>query len=577
MSLHDPLTLEVVRSLIGERGEYSRPSFSSSGYVAAAGLTLSNTGLGYVWDSATGVVVHIVGPDTPSVMGVEFIPGTDILVVGYGADLDVPGRLVAIDLDTLEEVWAIELETEPRGYWMAVSPDGTKVAVGSGRNNLVQFWDITTRKKLFELRHGSPQTLTWDSDGGWLAVSGNDADVTVIDVSGVRTPLVLTGHRASVWGIAFHPTLDRLVSASLDGSAIQWDISEVPAVGDRAVAVGGEVGQFFFGSDPDRMMVGVFGCGIRSVDVTTGTIERDLPLPDPYAFRPSERLTTVAGWIEVGLDLRGALVGANTGEATMSFPECQTPKAISPSESFVVIDAFDPQICPEGSDVPSQVLDIATDEVLIDLEDRWIFRAVFSPAGTFDGHQYVVLNVGQTDIEIYSLPDGDLVTSYSNDELATESFLTLDLDSKGRYLGFGVNGSHVVVIDVASVIEGSPKMDAVALNIEAHGGNAPQVRVTSDGIAVSGGFDGFYRVWDTETGEMLFRIREPGMVGFNGAARFTWDGSHLAYEDAHGSIRFTPVDTMEVVAQARAALTRSLTDDECRQISTPTAAWTRHL
>jgi hypothetical protein len=88
--------------------------------------------------------------------------------------------------------------------------------------------------------------------------------------------------------------------------------------------------------------------------------------------------------------------------------------------------------------------------------------------------------------------------------------------------------------------------------------------VTSDGIAASAGFDGFYRVWDTETDEMLFEIREPAIVG-QGAARFTWDGSQLAYEDARGNIRFTPLDTMEAIAQARATLTRSLTDDECQQ------------
>jgi hypothetical protein len=158
-----------------------------------------------------------------------------------------------------------------------------------------------------------------------------------------------------------------------------------------------------------------------------------------------------------------------------------------------------------------------------------------------------------------------MITSYSTDELATESFLTLDLDSQGRYLGLGVNGSQVVVIDMAAVIDGAPKMEAVALNIEAHNGNVPQVRVTSDGIAASAGYDGIYRVWDTATDEILFEIREPEMVGFLGAARFTWDGSQLAYEDARGNIRFTPLDTMEVVAQARAALTRSLTDDECRQ------------
>ena len=564
VSFHDPLTLKVVGRLIGERGSYRRPNFSSGGYVSAQVESLSGEFLGYVWNAVTGEVVHIVGQDTPPVAGLEFIPGTDTLVVGYVAEPDIPGRLAAIDLNTLAEEWTIQLDIEPRLYSMAVSPDGKKVAIGPDG---IQIWDVTTREKLLDLQHGSPQTLTWSSDGARLAVSGNDADITIftiLDESEGRAPLVLTGHKSSVWATAFHPTLDRLVSASLDGSALEWDISETGAVGDRAIAVGGEVGQFFFGSDPDGMIAGVAGFGVRSIDLATGSIEADLPLPDEYAFRPNDRLTTVAGWIGQGKESRGALVDVKTGQVITDLPDCMTPKAISPSGSVVVVDSM--QLCPsvEGNDVPSQVLNTSSNEMLIDLEDRWIFRAVFSPEGTFDGHEYVVVNVEQSDIEIYSLPDGALITSYSNDELATESFLTLDLDSEGRYLGVGVNGSHVVVIDMVSIVEGAPKMDSVALNIEAHDGNAPQVRVTSDGIAASGGFDGFYRVWDTGTGEMLFWIREPEMAGSNGATRFTWDGSYLAYEDAHGNIRFTPVDTMEVIAQAHSVLTRTLSDDECR-------------
>jgi hypothetical protein len=62
----------------------------------------------------------------------------------------------------------------------------------------------------------------------------------------------------------------------------------------------------------------------------------------------------------------------------------------------------------------------------------------------------------------------------------------------------------------------------------------------------------------------MFEIRVSGMQD-QGAAAFTWDGAQLAYEDALGNIRFTPIDTYEVVEQAKAVLTRSLTDGECTQ------------
>jgi hypothetical protein len=92
----------------------------------------------------------------------------------------------------------------------------------------------------------------------------------------------------------------------------------------------------------------------------------------------------------------------------------------------------------------------------------------------------------------------------------------------------------------------------------------PLVIPTSTGLAVSAGFDGFYRVWDIESGERLYEIRVPGLDD-PPSAFWTNDGQGLGYEDASGFIRLTSVDVDEVLAQARAALTRSLTDDECRQ------------
>jgi hypothetical protein len=66
------------------------------------------------------------------------------------------------------------------------------------------------------------------------------------------------------------------------------------------------------------------------------------------------------------------------------------------------------------------------------------------------------------------------------------------------------------------------------------------------------------------TGDLKFSIWEPELEA-QGAAQFTWDGLQLAYEDALGNIRFTPLDLDDVIAHAEAALTRSLTEDECRQ------------
>jgi hypothetical protein len=138
------------------------------------------------------------------------------------------------------------------------------------------------------------------------------------------------------------------------------------------------------------------------------------------------------------------------------------------------------------------------------------------------------------------------------------------LDPDGRYQGIGTNGPDSFVIDMEALMSGVPKMDAVVFHVEGNRTNAPQFRVTSDGIGASASFDPVYRVWDVVTGEFLFEVEVEGLEHV-GAVNFTHDGSQMVYEDAGGVVRFTPVDTYEVVERAQAAVTRSFADDECRR------------
>jgi hypothetical protein len=347
---------------------------------------------------------------------------------------------------------------------------------------------------------------------------------------------------------------------SIDADARAWTVSQAGADAVDAIDTGSPVGQFFLAGETNRLIVGTQDDGVRTFDRASGQVEATLPLPSPFHFSPSESLTTVVG---LRGDRRGVVAAAASGDVTHVFPECLGPRAISPDERLVVLDAI--QECGrDGTDTPSQVLDLETGRTMIDLGPRIVFKAVFSPTETFDGERYVVVNIDYGLIEVYSLEDARLVASYSLDDLRAEGFLVLSLDPQGRYLGIGGNQSRPLVLDMVAIMSGAPKMDAVVFDLEAHKTGIPQVRVTSDGLVASAPFDGVYRVWDIATEELQFEIRVDGLVD-QGAAQFTSDGTQLAYEDADGVIRFTPLDNDEVIARARAALTRTLTDDECRQ------------
>jgi hypothetical protein len=89
-------------------------------------------------------------------------------------------------------------------------------------------------------------------------------------------------------------------------------------------------------------------------------------------------------------------------------------------------------------------------------------------------------------------------------------------------------------------------------------------RRSRGGLGASSSFDPIYRVWDITTDEFLFEIKvDP--LGAVGTVQFSHDGTQLAYEDAGGVIRFSPLDDAAVVARAEAVVTRDLSDDECRR------------
>jgi DNA-binding SARP family transcriptional activator/WD40 repeat protein len=562
LTLHDPDTLDLEQILMGPTGTYDAPSFGAKDLIAAS--FIGDTGEGaQVWDRETGEVVGTFVSDTT--LSGELIPGTTTLVLAHGESHDDGGALVetahlqAVDVITSEEVWSVPgLGIHPGLVWL--SPDGTKAAIGG--EDLVEIWDLDTQDLMQSQPHPDPQVMTWSGNGSRLAVSGNDADVTILDQGlGWEPGLVLTGHSTSVWATAFHPSGKTLASASEDGAVLIWDVTEAGAVGDEAVALGTPVGLIFLG--PDRRMIAGSGSGAMTVDLTTGGVEATLPINQPTDLIPNDRLTTVAGvnFVDPG-PVAGRLVDAGSGQITEEFSDCLLPRGISFDDRLVVLDAV--EACEPGiTTTPSQVLDLETGDIVIDLGGRNVQKAVFSPEA-YDGPTFVAVKSDDNEVEIYSLKDRELVTSYSAEDLGVTVFGVLSLDPEGRYLGIGTQGRNSIVIDMTSVMAGEARMDAVIFNMEGNNANAPQFRVTSDGIGASASFDPVYRVWDINTEELLFEIRVEGLDDV-GAVNFTPDGTQLAYEDADGVIRFTPLDTGEVIERARATVTRGLTDDECLQ------------
>lgn len=93
-------------------------------------------------------------------------------------------------------------------------------------------------------------------------------------------------------------------------------------------------------------------------------------------------------------------------------------------------------------------------------------------------------------------------------------------------------------------------------------GSTIDLDFTSDGrLLVTGGREGFIRLWDVETGREVHTVPFE-LKGVNGVS-FLADERHVVIGGV-GSVQVMTVDLDELVESARSRVTRSLTDEECQ-------------
>jgi serine/threonine protein kinase/WD40 repeat protein/energy-coupling factor transporter ATP-binding protein EcfA2 len=246
-------------------------AFSPNGEYLAGGS--SDFGAS-IWDVDTGEQVMFL-PETAPITHVAFSEDGRVL-----ATSTKDGKVTVWDVDTAQPT--IRLVGQTTGFnFLALSPDGSRVAAGNGPNS-TSIWNVSSTgggELLNVFAHeGKVYDAIYHPEGSSIVSTGDDGLVRVWEAA---TGVLLQSMPGQLGGVnfpAFSPDGQVLAAANRNGGVSTWD----PSSGREIMTLGvedAEITAVAFSPDGSRLAAGGEG-GIAHVwDMTTG--ERKATIHNP--------------------------------------------------------------------------------------------------------------------------------------------------------------------------------------------------------------------------------------------------------------------------------------------------------
>jgi len=565
------------------------PSFSPDGSLFAAAWL--HEGFVRILDLTSGRIVQEIQVNG-SPRSTSFDPSGARIVIA----LDTAPAVV-VDVRSGDEVLTLD---DPGSSGAAWSPDGASIAT-AGDDGVARIFDARAgHQRLALLGHRDRVTaVDWSPDSNRVVTASADGTATLwrlIEGDGQEMfTLSAQDTRGGIASVAFSPDGSRVVTGDIEHRAtIVWDASiagDAELANLPAVAHANASATAAFTPDGRYLLVGNATGGVTVWDAQTLTNLRTLgtPASSPSEPPPSGDLINppeATGHDVTALDVSpdGLVAAAITdstqrvGGSSLRIWDVETGQepfhaqprgfvddvAWSPDGSRLAISTSnytadaDGEIIGEGS---LAIVDRSGREVAF-LPDEEPFVQILAIAFTPDGERLIgsrsptlAFDALWGQVAIWNWKDGLLERSIDTggDEAVRSPRGDLIVSTPRNYY----TGSQV-----AEVWDWATGQHLRTL--AGHSGSVTRAAFGPDGSRVAtASTDGTVRLWDPDTGERQLVLR--GHNGRVSSVAFNHDGSRLASMSADGTVRIWALDLDELIEIAETGLTRSLTDEECRQ------------
>lgn len=594
VEIHDPVTGEIVRSWVGHDVDLNDVSIAANGTLATSG----DDGAAVAWNPRTGREIgRIDSPASPSDMwSPQLSADGSVLAAGDGGS----GTVRIRNLRTGRQRNFSGLS---RSWTLALSPDGTKVALAS-KPGRIGTYDVRTGRRLRWIAGTDlgPADMAWSPNGKWLLAS-LDADSRIWDVnSGALIATLLPGHRAYAPVVAWSPDSRLAGATGHDGFARVWSVDSGGAqlAGEYAATASrdGLLG-IAFGPHSDRLMVGSF-------DVEDHVTVFDI---SPSGSAEVATARSVPDWVGLAVHPDGKRVFVTSRRYPARVVDARSGRGLGTFGERLPGDDPDAhmsrqlQLSPDGSKLFAAgfagygVWDTETGSLLFEKHPThwWPAGAAWSSDGAllavsgFRNGRTVVLDrsgkqVGRVNedpkhesISVAFSPDGrHLATGRARTDVQLGKWgVTMwdwrtgdknwKVDSEATALAFTHDGELVIASRLGPLLVVDGKTGQNVATLPGHVGGTTRVAVSPDGGTVAtGGRDGLVRLWDTGTWTQRLALAGPNRMQVWGVG-FGPDGRTLVSTGMDGTTRIWALDLEDLLTIAASKVTRGLTDQECRQ------------